>query len=37
VEALMDLGLMPIVSFRDTDRVRLAGFRAINGKGLLNT
>jgi type VI secretion system protein ImpC len=37
VEALMDLGLMPVVSFRDTDRVRLAGFRAINGKGLLNT
>lgn len=37
VEALMDLGLMPMISFRDADRVRLAGFRAINGKGFLNT
>ena len=37
VEALMDLGLMPVISFRDADRIRLAGFRAINGKGLLNT
>jgi type VI secretion system protein ImpC len=35
VGALMKLGLMPLVSFRDTDRVRLAGFRAINGEGLL--
>jgi hypothetical protein len=32
---LMNLGLMPLVSFRDADRVRLAGFRAINGKALL--
>jgi len=31
VLALIDLGLMPLVSFRDSDRVRLAGFRAING------
>jgi type VI secretion system protein ImpC len=35
VGALMHLGLMPLVSFRDADRVRLAGFRAINGKPLL--
>ncbi len=32
VVALMNLGLMPLVSFRDADRVRLAGFRAINGR-----
>jgi hypothetical protein len=32
VEALIELGLMPLVGFRDSDRVRLAGFRAINGK-----
>jgi type VI secretion system protein ImpC len=32
--ALIDLGLMPLVSFRDSDRVRLAGFRAINGEEL---
>jgi type VI secretion system protein ImpC len=32
--ALIDLGLMPLVSFRDSDRVRLAGFRAINGDEL---
>jgi type VI secretion system protein ImpC len=31
VRALMDAGLMPLVSYRDSDRVRLAGFRAING------
>ena len=31
VLSLIDLGLMPLVSFRDSDRVRLAGFRAING------
>jgi type VI secretion system protein ImpC len=30
VAALIDLGLMPLVSFKDSDRVRLAGFRAIN-------
>jgi type VI secretion system protein ImpC len=34
VSALMDLGLMPLISFRDTDRIRLAGFRAINGGAL---
>jgi type VI secretion system protein ImpC len=34
VLALIDLGLMPLVSFRDSDRVRLAGFRAINGEEL---
>ncbi len=32
--ALIDLGLMPLVSFRDTDRIRLTGFRAINGEPL---
>jgi type VI secretion system protein ImpC len=31
---LIDLGMMPLVSFRDSDRVRLAGFRAINGEEL---
>ena len=30
----MALGLMPLVSFPDSDRVRLAGFRAINGEEL---
>jgi hypothetical protein len=30
----MDLGLMPLVSFRDTDRIRLAGLRSINGSAL---
>lgn len=34
VLALIELGLMPMVSFRDSDRVRLAGFRAINGEEL---
>jgi len=34
VLALIDLGLMPLVSFRESDRVRLAGFRAINGEEL---
>jgi len=34
VLALIDRGLMPLVSFRDSDRVRLAGFRAINGEEL---
>jgi type VI secretion system protein ImpC len=34
VLALIELGLMPLVSYRDSDRVRLAGFRAINGKEL---
>lgn len=31
VEKLMSLGLMPLASYRDTDRVRLAGFRSIRG------
>jgi type VI secretion system protein ImpC len=34
VQALIDLGLMPLISFRDSDRVRLAGFRAINSAAL---
>ena len=34
VSALMDLGLMPLVSFRDDDRVRLAGVRSIAGTSL---
>ncbi len=32
--ALIDLGLMPLIAFKDSGRVRLAGFRAINGKEL---
>ena len=32
--ALIDLGLMPLLAFKDSGRVRLAGFRAINGKEL---
>jgi type VI secretion system protein ImpC len=35
LDALISLGMMPLVSFRDTDRVRLAGFRAITGKAML--
>jgi type VI secretion system protein ImpC len=31
VRALIDLGMIPLVSFRDQDRVRVAGLRAING------
>jgi type VI secretion system protein ImpC len=34
VRALMDQGLMPLVSFRDDDRVRLAGVRSITGSAL---
>jgi len=34
VRALMDMGLMPLVSFRDDDRVRLAGVRSITGAAL---
>jgi type VI secretion system protein ImpC len=34
VLALIDLGLMPLVSYKDSDRVRVAGFRAINGEEL---
>ena len=34
VLSLIDRGFMPLVSFRDSDRVRLAGFRAINGEEL---
>jgi type VI secretion system protein ImpC len=31
---LIDMGLMPLVSYRDSDRIKLAGFRAINGGDL---
>jgi type VI secretion system protein ImpC len=34
VSALMEMGLMPLISFRDSDRIRLAGFRAINSTPL---
>jgi type VI secretion system protein ImpC len=34
VRALMERGLMPLVSFRDDDRVRLAGVRSITGAAL---
>jgi type VI secretion system protein ImpC len=34
VLALIDLGLMPLVSYQDRPRVRLAGFRSITGKPL---
>jgi len=34
VLALIEMGLMPLVSFKDSDRVRLAGFRSINGEEL---
>lgn len=33
-QTLIDMGLMPLVSFKDTGRVRLAGWRAMNGKAL---
>jgi type VI secretion system protein ImpC len=33
-EHLMEAGLMPVISMKDQDRVRLAGFRGINGKVL---
>jgi len=33
-EALMALGLMPLLSMKNSDRVHLAGFRAINGEPL---
>ena len=32
--ALIEIGMMPLVSYAESDRVRLAGFRAINGKEL---
>jgi predicted component of type VI protein secretion system len=32
--ALIDLGLMPLIAFKDSGRVRVAGLRAINGKEL---
>jgi len=35
VRALMEAGMMPLVSYRDSDRVRMAGFRAINGDALV--
>jgi type VI secretion system protein ImpC len=34
VLALIDRGLMPLVSYRDRPLVRLAGFRSITGKPL---
>lgn len=34
VLALIDVGLMPLVAFKDSHRVRLAGFRAVNGEEL---
>jgi len=34
VLALIDRGLMPLVSYKDRPLVRLAGFRAVNGKPL---
>ena len=34
VLALIEMGMMPLVSYAESDRVRLAGFRAINGKEL---
>jgi predicted component of type VI protein secretion system len=30
-EKLMALGLIPLVPYRDSDRVRVAGFRSIRG------
>jgi type VI secretion system protein ImpC len=32
VHALLDNGLIPLVSFQDSDRLRLAGLRAVNGQ-----
>ncbi len=34
VNELIDVGLMPLVSYRGTDRVKLAMYQAINGKAL---
>lgn len=34
VRALIELGMIPLVSFRDQDRVRVAGLRAITGGAL---
>ncbi len=34
VRSLIDLGMIPLVSFRDQDRVRVGGLRAITGGGL---
>jgi len=34
VLALIDRGLMPLVSYKDRPLVRLAGFRAVTGKPL---
>jgi type VI secretion system protein ImpC len=36
VRALIDLGMIPLVSFRDQDRVRVAGLRAITGAAMPN-
>jgi len=34
VRALIELGMIPLVSFRDQDRLRVAGLRAITGGAL---
>ncbi|MGH9664954.1 MAG: type VI secretion system contractile sheath domain-containing protein, partial [Bryobacteraceae bacterium] len=34
-QKLMENGLMPLLSMKDSDRVHLAGFRALNGKTLV--
>jgi type VI secretion system protein ImpC len=36
VRALIELGMIPLVSFRDQDRVRVAGLRAITGAAMPN-
>jgi type VI secretion system protein ImpC len=36
VRALIEMGMIPLVSFRDQDRVRLAGLRAITGAAMPN-
>jgi type VI secretion system protein ImpC len=34
VRALIDLGMIPLISFRDQDRIRVGGLRAITGGAL---
>jgi type VI secretion system protein ImpC len=34
VQALIELGMIPLVSYRGSDRVNVAGLRAINGSPL---
>jgi hypothetical protein len=34
VLALIDQGLMPLISYKDRPQVRLAGFRAVNSARL---